>query len=65
MFKWPSNGRDFAHLAIVWGVFLFVMYFGLKALHLPESADARAFLGILVFIAACGAAAFVSHIFKA
>jgi hypothetical protein len=64
MFKWPSNGREFAHLAVVCGVFIFIMYFGLKALAHPESADARALNDILVFVAACGAAAFLSQIWK-
>ena|SRR5271168_4418904 len=64
MFKWPSNGREFAHLAVVCGAFIFIMYFGLKALGHPESAEARTLDDILVFVAACGAAAFVSHVWK-
>ena len=64
MFKWPTNRREFARAAAVWGVFLFIVYFGREALHHRNEAAGRAFLDILVFIAACGAAAFVSHVWE-
>jgi len=64
MFKWPSSGREFTRAAVVLAAFLFIIYFGLLALSHPGDVDARTFLRVLVFIAACGAAAFVSYIWK-
>jgi len=64
MIKWPTNPREFGRAAVVCGVFLFVVYFGREALHHPDEAAGRAFLDILVFIAACGVAAFVGYVWE-
>ena len=64
MFKWPTNAREFARAATACAVFLFIVYFGREALHHPNVAAARAYIDILVFIAACGAAAFVSFVWE-
>ena len=38
----------------MWGVFLFIIYFGREALHHRNEPAGRAVLDILIFIAACG-----------
>jgi hypothetical protein len=54
--------KEYLRKLCIWLVFGFIIWTGLEAILHPEDRDAQPILAILVFIAALGSAAFVSHI---